>query len=56
MSSLPSRRRIRSFVKPFRVTDGKKFKLKHVDPDDTGRLKSKEAGGQAARSRRRPAG
>ena len=42
MPNLPSRRRIRSFVKPFRVTDGKKFKLKHIDPDDTGRLKSKE--------------
>jgi PPK2 family polyphosphate:nucleotide phosphotransferase len=43
MPSLPSRRRIESFVKPFRVTDGKKFKLKHVDPDDTGGLKSKDA-------------
>ena len=42
MPNLPSRRRIRSFVKPFRVTEGKKFKLKHIDPDDTGRLKSKE--------------
>ena len=43
MSSLPSRRRIDSFIKPFRVTDGKKFKLKHIDPDDTAGLKSKEA-------------
>ncbi len=43
MPSLPSRKRIESFIKPFRVTDGKKFKLKHIDPDDTGGLKSKEA-------------
>ncbi len=43
MPSLPIRRRIETFIKPFRVTDGKKFKLKHVDPDDTGGLKSKEA-------------
>jgi PPK2 family polyphosphate:nucleotide phosphotransferase len=43
MASLPNRRRIESFIKPFRVTDGKKFKLKRVDPDDTGGLKSKEA-------------
>ena len=43
MPSLPSRRRIDKFIKPFRVTDGKKFKLKHIDPDDTGGLKSKEA-------------
>ena len=42
MPNLPSRRRIESFVKPFRVTDGKKFKLKQIDPDDTGGLKSKE--------------
>ena len=43
MPSLPSHRRIESFLKPFRVTDGKKFKLKRVDPKDTGGLKSKEA-------------
>ena len=43
MPSLPSRRRIDKFIKPFRVTDGKKFKLKHIDPDGTGGLKSKEA-------------
>ena len=43
MASLPRRRRIESFIKPFRVTDGKKFKLKHIDPDDTAGLKSKEA-------------
>lgn len=28
------------FSKPYRVTDGKKFRLKDVDPDDTGDLKS----------------
>ena len=43
MPSLPSHRRIESFLKPFRVTDGKQFKLKRVDPEDTGGLKSKEA-------------
>ena len=29
------------FVKPFRVDDGKKFRLKEVDPEDTGGIKSK---------------
>ena len=43
MPSLPSRRRIESLLKPFRVTNGKQFKLKRVDPDDTGGLKSKDA-------------
>ena len=43
MPSLPARRRIESFLKPFRVTDGKQFKLKRVDPDDTGGLKSRDA-------------
>jgi PPK2 family polyphosphate:nucleotide phosphotransferase len=28
------------FSKPYRVTNGKKFRLKDVDPDDTGELKS----------------
>jgi len=31
----------RRFVHPFRVTDGKQFKLKNFDPADTGSLKSK---------------
>ena len=26
--------------KPYRITNGKKFRLKHVDPADTGDLKS----------------
>src|ERR1051325_2770404 len=28
--------------KPYRVTNGKKFRLKDIDPDDTGDLKSEE--------------
>src|SRR6266567_3811101 len=28
--------------KPYRVTDGKSFRLKDVDPDDTGELKSED--------------
>jgi PPK2 family polyphosphate:nucleotide phosphotransferase len=42
MAKLPSKRRIENFVKPFRVTDGSKFKLKKVDPDSTAGLKSKD--------------
>jgi PPK2 family polyphosphate:nucleotide phosphotransferase len=40
--SLPSSKRIEQFLKPFRVTNGKKFKLKQVDPRDTAGLKGKE--------------
>ncbi len=40
--SLPSSKQIERFLKPFRVTNGKKFKLKQVDPRDTAGLKSKE--------------
>ena len=29
-------------VRPFRITDGRTFRLKDVDPDDTGGIKSKE--------------
>src|SRR5512136_950295 len=32
----------RKFAKPFRVTDGRQFKLKHVDPGDTLGLKSED--------------
>jgi polyphosphate kinase 2 (PPK2 family) len=28
--------RSQKFIVPYRVTDGKKFRLKDVDPDDTG--------------------
>jgi PPK2 family polyphosphate:nucleotide phosphotransferase len=45
MTQLTDKRRVESFVKPFRVTDGRKFKLKHVDPDFTAGLKSKQAAG-----------
>jgi len=31
------------FVKPFRITDGKGFRLKDIDPGDTGRLESEDA-------------
>ncbi|HEY7513525.1 MAG TPA: polyphosphate kinase 2 family protein [Vicinamibacteria bacterium] len=31
------------FAKPYRVTNGKKFRLKDVDPGDSGGIKSKEA-------------
>ena len=33
-------KKIRKLIKPYRVTDGRKFRLKDVDPDDTGGLKS----------------
>ena len=35
-------KRVRKFTKPFRVTDGKEFKLKHIDPEDTLDLKSED--------------
>ena len=34
--------RVRRFSKPFRVTDGKKFRLKDVDPNDTLHLESED--------------
>jgi PPK2 family polyphosphate:nucleotide phosphotransferase len=43
VAELPSKRRIESFIKPFRVTDGRKFKLKDVDPRGTAGLRSKHA-------------
>jgi hypothetical protein len=43
VAELPSKRRIESFVKPFRVTDGRKFKLKDVDPRSTAGIRSKDA-------------
>jgi PPK2 family polyphosphate:nucleotide phosphotransferase len=33
---------IHGFLKPYRVDDGQKFRLKDIDPRDTGGLKSKE--------------
>ena len=35
--------RARRFVKPYRVSDGKRFRLKDVDPEDTGHLESQDA-------------
>ena len=35
-------KRARKFSKPFRITDGKEFKLKHIDPSDTLDLKSED--------------
>src|SRR5207245_6063807 len=35
-------KKARQLVKPFRVDDGKQFRLKHIDPADTRGLKSKE--------------
>lgn len=35
-------KRVRKFAKPFRVNDGKDFKLKHIDPVDTLDLKSED--------------
>jgi PPK2 family polyphosphate:nucleotide phosphotransferase len=34
--------RIRRFVKPFRVDEGRKFRLRNFDPDDSNGLESKE--------------
>ncbi|MFA4864547.1 MAG: hypothetical protein WC605_12370, partial [Bacteroidales bacterium] len=28
--------KIQKFIKPYRITDGKNFKLKAIDPDDMG--------------------
>jgi PPK2 family polyphosphate:nucleotide phosphotransferase len=41
MTKLSSNREIERFIKPFKVTDGGRFKLRNIDPDDTGGLKSK---------------
>jgi PPK2 family polyphosphate:nucleotide phosphotransferase len=35
-------KRARKFSKPFRINDGKQFKLKHIDPEDTLDLKSED--------------
>jgi len=35
--------RARRFVKPFRIEDGGRFRLKDIDPGDTGRLESEDA-------------
>src|SRR5476651_2224450 len=33
---------MRGLIAPFRITDGRKFELKHCAPDDTGGIASKE--------------
>ena len=35
-------KRAKKLAKPFRITDGKKFKLKHIDPQETLGLKSED--------------
>lgn len=35
-------KKVKKISKPFRITDGKKFKLKHIDPADTLDLKSED--------------
>ncbi|MCG6927037.1 MAG: polyphosphate kinase 2 family protein [Acidobacteria bacterium] len=39
------RKRIESLIAPYRVTEGKGFRLKRIDPDDTGGLEKEEARG-----------
>ena len=40
MIDIPSRlvKRCKKFIEPYRVTDGKGFKLSHYDPGDLGKL------------------
>ena len=35
-------KRARTFVEPFRITSGRKFRLRDIDPGDTGGLKSED--------------
>jgi PPK2 family polyphosphate:nucleotide phosphotransferase len=42
LSGKARRRRLREFVKPFRVTDGTNFRLRDIDPRDTRGVGSKE--------------
>lgn len=42
MKKKESIKRAKKFVKPFRITDGKDFRLKHIDPADTLNLKSED--------------
>jgi PPK2 family polyphosphate:nucleotide phosphotransferase len=35
-------KRVKKLSKPFRITDGKEFRLKHIDPEDTLGLKSED--------------
>ena len=47
VSPKESRRRIAELLKPFRITDGKGFRLSQFRPDDTGGVKSKEEAAEA---------
>jgi PPK2 family polyphosphate:nucleotide phosphotransferase len=42
MKKKESIKRAKKFVKPFRITDGKDFRLKHINPADTLNLKSED--------------
>lgn len=42
--ALPDVKRLRKFVEPYRVTQGRKFRLKHCKPSDTHGLKSEFKG------------
>lgn len=42
MKKKDSIKRAKKFIKPFRITDGKDFRLKHIDPADTLNLKSED--------------
>jgi PPK2 family polyphosphate:nucleotide phosphotransferase len=42
MPKLPSQKRLDAFLDRYRITDGRKFRLKKIDTGDTGGLKSKE--------------
>jgi PPK2 family polyphosphate:nucleotide phosphotransferase len=42
MSSSDHLAKASRLIRPFRITDGQSFRLKDVDPDDTGGIKSKE--------------
>ncbi|HEY7087980.1 MAG TPA: polyphosphate kinase 2 family protein [Tepidisphaeraceae bacterium] len=37
---------VSKFIRPYRVDDGSKFRLKDIDPDDTGGIKSKDRAAQ----------
>lgn len=39
---MAKREKVREFIEPYRITDGSKFRLKDIDPGDTGPLASKD--------------
>src|SRR4029450_25124 len=42
LSAKKRRQRLKDFIQPYRVTDGKGFRLRDIDPDDTHGVKSKQ--------------